>query len=84
MTALCLDELQSGLKQRWGWAPSATHVPATPACPLLVPPLPSIVGPAERTACCRPLPAPANGWPLPCERSSGIGGIHGKPVPSMG
>lgn len=35
MTTLCIDELSSRLKHRWGWAAAATHIPADADCPLL-------------------------------------------------
>lgn len=80
MTTLCIDELSSRLKQRWGWNTAATHIPADAECPLLVA-APGDSAPLRRARAV--LPAwlePQRGF----DRPPGLAAFHGKTLPSMG
>ncbi|HSH26770.1 MAG TPA: hypothetical protein VK972_03220 [Wenzhouxiangella sp.] len=80
MTTLCIDELSSRLKRRWGWGAAATHIPADADCPLL------IAAQGERTARrCERAAMPA--WLEPqrgFDQPPGLAAFHGKTLPSMG
>ena len=82
MTTLCIDELSGSLKRRWGWAASATHVPADVDCPLLS--LSSTRRPSQANC---PDRAVLPRWLCPKREFDGPPGIarlHGKASPSMG
>lgn len=82
MTTLCIDELSRSLKRRWGWASSATHVPADADCPLLL-----VSGRGRPVGQDEPVCAVVPHWLQPrrgFERPPGIAGLHGKGSPSMG
>ncbi len=80
MTTLCIDELSSRLKRRWGWSVAATHVPADADCPLLV------AAPGE-SASCRRAQAAMPAWLEPrrgFDQPPGLATFHGKTLPSVG
>jgi hypothetical protein len=82
MSTLCIDELATDLKRRWGWSGSATHVPAGADCPLLA----RSKGDPESAVSPRPV-AVLPDWIKPGRGHAGPPGIaafHGKGSPSMG
>ncbi len=82
MSTLCIDELSRSYKRRWGWAASATHVPADADCPLL-----PLVRPGRASMASWPDRAAIPHWLRPkrgFDRPPGIGRVHGKASPSMG
>jgi len=82
MTTLCIDELATRLKHRWGWSTAATHVPADADSPLLASLLDSRrsgKGPRSQPRVPEWL-EPASGHAGP----PGIAAFHGKASPSVG
>lgn len=78
MTTLCIDELSTSLKRRWGWSSAATHVPSDAECPVF--PATCPLGAARPAASER---AVVPEWLQPGTRR-GNAGLHGKVSPTVG